>query len=421
MRRSLLKLVVGSVLACWAMAIVVIVFYSRSLSWTDERAQTDGVFLAYELLNNIPHERRSARLQGLQQHFSVNLGLVTIHDVERRLGRSLRSGERIPHRVSPREEWYFLVFEDGLQALAAGPVNPMAAPPGFIPIGAILAILGLPIIAGLIALRVERRFTRVERASEALAAGDLGARVNGKHASYDELATNFNRMAERLETLIRSRDELVQAVSHELGSPLSRLRFHMELFENQTEDKREERIKAMTLELDALDELVAELLGYVQSDELDIEPKTFNPTQGFTDLAELARLEAPEYRTIEIDLELPNGVSVFADQRLFLRTVENVLRNAVRHSNGKVRLELTQEKEHIRVAVHDNGSGIPEDLREKVKIPFFRIQADRNRKTGGVGLGLAIVGRIMQKHGGYLEISDSPLGGATVATLWPKS
>ena len=92
----------------------------------------------------------------------------------------------------------------------------------------------------------------------------------------------------------------------------------------------------------------------------------------------------------------------------------------MRHARGKVLLELAEDEEHVRVAVHDDGPGIPEELREKVMIPFFRLEADRGRKTGGVGLGLAIVSRIMQRHGGRVSIGSSPLGGAAVATLWPK-
>jgi len=230
MRRSFVKLVVSSVLACWAMAFVAIFLYVRNQSWTNERARGDGVFLAYELLDEVHAQSRAERLQELQENFSVDLTLISTSELERRVGRPVSPGEQIPQRVSPREEWYFLVFEDGLGALAAGPVHP-AIPPGVLPVGLILALVGLPLVGGLIALRVEKQLTKVERASQALAVGDLSVRVDNPHGSPNELAASFNAMAERVERLIRSRDELVQAVSHELGSPLSRLRFHIELME----------------------------------------------------------------------------------------------------------------------------------------------------------------------------------------------
>ena len=156
------------------------------------------------------------------------------------------------------------------------------------------------------------------------------------------------------------------------------------------------------------------------SDELELERHAFDPTQGLTDLAELARLEAHGDRAVDVELELANDVQLVADRRLFQRAVENVLRNAVQHARGKVLLELSLDEHNVRVAVHDDGPGIPEELRDEVMIPFVRLDADRSRTTGGVGLGLAIVCRIMNRHNGRIEIGTSPLGGATVATLWPR-
>ncbi|MEM9190327.1 MAG: ATP-binding protein [Myxococcota bacterium] len=419
MKRSFLKLVVSSVLTCWAIGFVIISTYGRSQSWADDRAKTDGVFLAYELLNELPAPERAQRLRELQPHFPVELSLMPIDDVEQRLDRPLEPGEQVPQRLSVREEWYFLAFDDGAGALAAGPAH-SAVPPGIIPIGVILAVVSLPLIAGVIALRVQRQLSKVERASNALATGELTARVDNPDGPSRELAASFNAMADRVERLVRSRDELVQAVSHELGSPLSRLRFQMELLENQTGETREARLQAMGRELDALEELVAELLGYVQSDDVDLDRRAFDPNQGLRDIAELATLDAQEESTVDVAVELPKEATVMADPRLFHRAVENVLRNAVRHAQRTVRIELTEDDEHVRVTVHDDGPGIPKELRDKVTNPFFRLEGDRGRKTGGVGLGLAIVNRIMERHQGRLAIASSPLGGAMVTTLWPR-
>ena len=415
MRRSFVRLTINSVLVCWAASFVVLVLHSSQYSWIDSRARGDGIFLAYQLLEETPVARRPARLKELEPHYSVRLSLASLDEVERHVGRRPSPGDQLPLRKSKREEWYFLAFQDGQGALAVGPVNPMAPPPGFLPIGLILVIIGLPFIAGLVALRVERELTKVERASQALAVGELSARVDNQHGPSNELAATFNAMAERVERLVRSRDELVQAVSHELGAPLARLRFHIELLDKASEAQRRERQDAIERELDALDELVAELLGYVQSDELKVDRQAFSPQKILTDLAELARLEAD----IEVDLELDHSAIVFADQRLFQRAVENILRNAVRYAHGQILLELTVEEAQVRVAIHDDGPGIPDAQREKVIAPFFRLEADRARKTGGVGLGLAIVSRIMQRHNGSIEISAAPLGGAKVTTIWP--
>jgi len=420
MRRSSLRLVFFSVLACWAIGLVVLVLYGRSQAWTEDRVRRDGVFLTYELLEKTPGLDRAKRLRALQEHVSVDLALISLDDLERRIGRPALPGEGIPYRRSVRHAWYFLVFEDGSGALAAGPVNP-AVPTGVVPIGLLLTIVLLPVIAGTVAFRLGRGIRKVERANQALAVGDLSVRVDDDKGPSDELAASFNAMAERVETLVRSRDELVQAVSHELGSPLSRLRFHVELLEDLSAEKRTERVQAMARELDALDELVAELLDCVQSDDLELDRQSFDPTGGLADLAELLRHDAANHRMPDLALRLPSGVHVFADQRLFLRAVENLLRNAARFAHGKVLLELTREAGQVCVAVHDDGPGIPEAMREKVLAPFFRLQADRGREMGGLGLGLAIVDRIMKRHGGHLVVTTSPLGGAKVATVWPNA
>jgi two-component system sensor histidine kinase RstB len=228
-------------------------------------------------------------------------------------------------------------------------------------------------------------------------------------------------MAERIERLVRGRDELVQAVSHELGSPLSRLRFHVELLESELTEQHRQRLAAMSSELDELDELAAELLGYVQSDDLKLDQREFLPHKILGDLVELAKLEVSDDRTVQVDSKLAEGVVVAADPRLLQRAVENLLRNATRHARGHVLLEAILGEGALRVAVHDDGPGIPEHLRDKVLAPFYRTQSDRGRRTGGVGLGLAIVNRIVQRHGGQVLIGDSPLGGAVVTTVWPRA
>ncbi len=418
MRRSLVRLVVGSVLFSWILAFVVVLTYSLRQSWTEDKARSDGVFLAYELLQQESVHARDARLRQLQPHSAVVLSLTTLDEVERRIGRSVQPGDQIPYRPSPQEHWFFLAFKDGSGALAAGPVHP-AKPPGIVPIGLILAIGLLPVLAGLIAFRVERGIAKVEQASRTLATGELGTRITDAQGPSTELAATFNEMAERVQGLMRSRDELVQAVSHELGSPLSRLRFHVELLASEPAEQQQDRIGGIARELDALDELVAELLSYVQSDDVEVEKQEFDPKQPLSDLVELARLAAPQDRNVQVELALPQTCSMRADPRLFQRAVENLLRNAVRYARTQVLLELVLQGEDVRIVVHDDGPGIAEGLRDKVLTPFFRIEPDRGRTTGGSGLGLAIVARIIQRHAGDLEIADSPLGGAQVSTVWP--
>jgi len=418
-RRSLQKLLFGTVLLGWVLGLALTVLYARGLAWTVDRARTDGVFLVYELLADEPPSARNERLDQLRPHLRFDLRLMSLAEARDRVGDDLSPGVAVPRDINTRAAYYFFAFADG-GALEVGPFNPKI-PRGFLPIGFFVAVAGFPIIAALILIRLERELRKIERASRALAIGELGARVDNRHGPSSELAASFNDMAARVEHLIRSRDELVQAVSHELGSPLSRLRFHLELLATSSGPAREERMVAMNRDLDALDELVAELLGYVQSDNVTVERGIFDARPHLTDLVELARLELPTDETLDIALDVPSDVTVYADRRLFLRVVENLLRNAVHHARERVRLSLSRKNDQVCVAVHDDGAGIPAPMRESVLAPFFRLDPDRGRRTGGAGLGLAIVSRIVSRHGGRIEIDDSPLGGAEVATYWPMS
>ena len=176
----------------------------------------------------------------------------------------------------------------------------------------------------------------------------------------------------------------------------------------------------MARELDALDELVEELMRYVQFDNVALQRRNFDVESLLGDLAELALLEVAEASSIKVDVAGGEGVAVFADPRAFQRAVENLVRNAMRYAHQQVRVEVSVEGTGVRVAVHDDGPGIPEELREKVLAPFIRIDDHRGRKSGGLGLGLAIVERIVARHGGRVVLRSSPLGGTTVETWWPS-
>lgn len=421
MRRSFLRLLIPSVLVGWGIVFLIALTYSRHVSWTDERKRGDGVFLLLELIEQEPPAERARRLEQLRPHYYMDLALVSVTDVEARLGRPVVAGEQIPQRVKVREEWLFIVLEDGSAVLSLGPVDPTLGE-GNHPIGIFMLMIGLPAILVLGAREVERSLRPVERASAALAAGDLSARVDGAEGLSTELADRFNAMAEQVEQLVRSRDELIQAVSHELGSPLTRLRLHLELLRTAQVDEAEawtERTRAMSRELEALDELVRELLDYIK-DDAAVAPQTFALAQVLSDLAELAVLAAPDERAVLVSTALEPNAEVFADPRKFQRAIENLLRNAVRYAREEVLVEVVADDAGVRVAVHDDGPGIPAESRAKVLSPFVRLDADRARATGGAGLGLAVVDRIVTKHGGRVDIgTSSRLGGALLETWWP--
>ncbi|MEL6179741.1 MAG: histidine kinase dimerization/phospho-acceptor domain-containing protein, partial [Myxococcota bacterium] len=340
MRRSFVRLTVQSVLLFWGALFLAAGWYAATRPWTHEDAQRTGALLAYEDLERTPSSKRASRLEVLRQHYSYPLKIVSTDNLRWRLGRHVTPGELIPERVTNQRAFLVGVFSDGSGGLIAGPINPLLSNSPR-PMGLFLGLLGLPLLAILIAVRVERQLVKIERASEALAVGELHARVDNRNGPSNELATSFNIMAERVERLIQSRDELVQAVSHELGSPLSRLRFQLEFLEREAMTSvGRHRLESSMGELDRLEDLVAELLTYIQSDEIPLEPTRFAPAPVLTDLTELATLEADNDKELDVVLRLPNTAILTADPRQFQRALENILRNAVQHTEHTIRVTV---------------------------------------------------------------------------------
>jgi signal transduction histidine kinase len=162
-------------------------------------------------------------------------------------------------------------------------------------------------------------------------------------------------------------------------------------------------------------------LGWVQSEDVALKRQSFDVVKPLSDLAVLAELHAPDDREVLVHAELPEKAEVHADPRLFQRALENLLRNAVRYGKSVVEVSIAEIDGYLHVVVDDDGPGIPVEERERVLQPFVRIEADRDRDTGGAGLGLAIVSRIVRRHGGTISVDDAPLGGARITTTWPST
>ena len=338
-------------------------------------------------------------------------------EAEERSGRSIAAGQRYPHKVSNREHWLYMALTDGSAIVAIGPID-LLVPRGLTPVGFYIAVVIVPCLAFLWIYRLERELTKVERANQAIASGVLDTRVDNRDGPSLELAASFNEMAERVEQLIKSRDELIQAISHELGSPLARLRLHLSLLEESGERDRAHRYQNMRRELDELEELVAELLSYIQSDEHEMTLELFDPQNMLEDLVELASLELSLESPVVIEVAPTSAPHVYADKRLFQRAIENLLRNATRHARRRVLIELYRDDDSFIASVHDDGPGIPEDQRERALMPFVRLESSQRDESSGIGLGLSIVAQIMKRHGGAMKLDTSHLGGLSVTLRW---
>ena len=278
----------------------------------------------------------------------------------------------------------------------------------------ILGVVGLAVAIGTypIIRRLTQRVDDLRRGVERWGEGDLSARIN--ESGSDELAflaQRFNHSAERIESLIESHKSLLANASHELRSPLARIRMGLELMEPDRSAAFRDEIRRNVGELD---QLVDEILLASRLDARETDIGTVESVD-LTGLAaeECARAGAELVAGAQGEALVVNGVS-----KLLRRAMRNLLENARRYSSGPVTVELTREGGCAVVRVRDRGPGVPPAERERIFEPFYRL-AGASERHGGVGLGLALVRSITHRHHGSVRCEDQPGGGACFALRIP--
>ncbi|WP_291296589.1 ATP-binding protein [Elioraea sp.] len=288
------------------------------------------------------------------------------------------------------------------------PPRPWSAP-GF------LAALGLMTVAvAALSFWAVRRTTR-PISDLAAAAERLGRDVNAPRlpetgpAEVAQAAAAFNTMADRIGRFVADRTAMLAAVGHDLRTPITRLRLRAEFVEDDVQ-----RAKILA-DLDEMEAMIAGTLAFAR-DEAATQP------MGRVDLAELLRTIADEANDVAghevVTLAVPPHLPVDARPLALKRALGNLVRNAVVYGGG-CRVTLSgPEQGIVRIAVADEGPGIPEAELERVFQPFHRLEASRNRETGGTGLGLSIARNILRAHGGDVTLANrSPAGVMATATL----
>lgn len=314
--------------------------------------------------------------------------------------------------------------------------------------------LYLPLIAGgfvslifaaLLAWYFARPIRVLRQAFEDVAGGRLEARVgDAMGRRRDELAdlgSDFDRMADRLQALIDAQRRLLHDVSHELRSPLARLQAAVELMRQQPE-RAVELLARIERDSGRMDTLVGELLTLARLDAGAAGRTHAGVTAGeVVDLADLlaAIAEDAEFEVAgddgpgaRIDTDFSSPLPVRGDRELLHRAIENVVRNAVRHSGRaadaggecaialSARMASAQEGgRQIVVEVADHGPGVPEAELERIFEPFFR--SGGNAPAGGYGLGLAITRRVVAAHGGTVSARNRSAGGLIVRIEMPAA
>ena len=272
---------------------------------------------------------------------------------------------------------------------------------------------------------VWRDLEAMRQTTRALGEGLFEARAPTMRSSaFEPLAETLNGMAERIQRLIATQRELSSAISHELRTPIARIRFALEmLVDSDVPAERERLWHLMEADLDELDGLIEASLTYARfgREQPDLQLTA-------VELAPWLDEQVDAIRMLERQLELQVDTSalqpmlyVELDRRTMPHAITNLLRNAMKYAQTKIRVSAEVAGEQILLHVDDDGIGIPLDERERVFSPFTRLDRSRDRATGGYGLGLAIVQLVMEQHHGHASAGESPLGGARFTLSWPLS
>ncbi len=344
----------------------------------------------------------------------------------------------------PGEGWEFeVVMKDGqtLYVLLPRPNRPAGSsnagrrapewfqtPTGF---AWLLGLVAFAVALGAypIVRRLTKRLEALQKGVERWGDGDLSTRLPMQ--GQDEvafLATRFNAAAERVQTLLQSHKALLANASHELRSPLARIRMGLELLgkDHVSAPQRAEIARS----IDELDQLIDEILLASRLDLIDARDAS---ALGPTEEVDLVGLAAEECARTGADLDIAPGATpalVHGQARLLRRVLRNLLENARRYGHGgtsddaQVRLSIHAPRPsgtgrpRVTILVEDRGPGVPPELRTRIFEPFYRLPGASERE-GGVGLGLSLVKTIIERHGGQVRCEDRPGGGARFVVELP--
>ncbi|MBA4288765.1 MAG: two-component sensor histidine kinase [Pseudomonas sp.] len=266
-----------------------------------------------------------------------------------------------------------------------------------------------------------RDLEKLRLAAERFGDNDLSARIQlSKRSNIRDLAEHFNLMAARIEGLIANQRELTNAVSHELRTPIARLSFELDQLKQLPDaSQNRELIADMYADLGELEEMVSELLTYASLERgaTVIKRENIQAANWLDSVVGSVALEA-EAAGVQLLIGECRLDTVRIEPRFMARAVINLLRNAIRYAEQRVEVTLVRTGDCYEVQVNDDGPGVPVHGREKIFEPFSRLDASRDRRTGGFGLGLALVRRVSQSHGGQVDVGDSPWGGASFRMTW---
>ena len=290
-------------------------------------------------------------------------------------------------------------------------------------ISAILALIGGVVtyfISGH-ALRPIREFS--DKIEEVQAQNLAASRIEeNKVKELNQLSVSYNKMLERLSDAFEIQRQLTANAAHELRTPLSLMQVQLDLYNSTRHPDNDadtlQTIKMVTEQNGRLSKMVKTLLDMSELQTVGRDDEIMVDALVDEVLADLDPLA--QEKNIKLTGKCKNITMVGSDILIY-RLVYNLVENAIKynHSGGQVTVTAYRKEKHVYLSVEDTGNGIPEELRERVFEPFFRVDKSRSRELGGVGLGLALVREIVRVHDGSITVRSNPSGGTVFDVILP--
>lgn len=263
---------------------------------------------------------------------------------------------------------------------------------------------------------------QVTEATEKIADEDFGVRVSEKRTDeIGRLGVAINQLATRLSGFVHGQKRFLGDISHELNSPLARLQLALTIIEDDADEKTRPYLLKAQDEVKLMSKLIGELLTYskagLQTQQVKLETVNLRETVDRVIAREKHKAE------VEIEIDVPENLAVYANSEMLVRAVANIVRNAIRYAGnaGVIRIEATEEDSLVRLVIADSGAGVPDAELEKMFDPFYRLETHRSRETGGSGLGLAIVKTCVEACRGKVFARNRQPSGLEIRIVLQKS
>jgi two-component system, OmpR family, osmolarity sensor histidine kinase EnvZ len=356
--------------------------------------------------------------EGALQPAADTSGLLPLSALDRRLAEMFESRLKRPFVIDtrsvevPRRIAVYVQLEHGLLRVLA-PRKRVDSTTTKVFIGWMVGLsLLLLILAIYFMTRQVQPILRLAWAADNFGKGrDVGDFKLAGPTEVRRAGAAFNLMRKRILRHIGQRTELLAAVSHDLRTPLTRMKLELEMLAGGRAQPGD--LDDLRSDVDEMVNVVDGYLAFARGEGHEaIVPTDLGPL-----LQEVAERASNEHTRVEVELEEP--VALPLRPIAIRRCLANLVNNAVRHASW-VGVRVAAQGDHVWIAVDDNGPGIPKDQREAVFKAFYRLDPSRNPSTGGVGLGLTIARDIILGHGGDIELADAPEGGLRVLVRLPS-